>query len=63
MIFYENIAKAARLLLKSSGTLYFELNENYAEETKLLMEEIGFISVEIKMDLQGKKRMLKAIQK
>ena len=63
LIFYENIGKAARLYLKSGGKLYFELNENYAEETKQLMEEIGFISVEIKVDLQGKKRMLKAIQK
>lgn len=63
LIFYENIGKAARLYLKSGGILYFELNENYAEETKQLMEEIGFISVEIKVDLQGKKRMLKAIQK
>lgn len=63
LIFYENIGKAARLYLKSGGILYFELNENYAEETKQSMEEIGFISVEIKVDLQGKKRMLKAIQK
>ncbi len=63
LIFYENIGKAARLYLKSGGKLYFELNENYAEETKQLMDEIGFISVEIKVDLQGKKRMLKAIQK
>lgn len=63
LIFYESIGKAARLYLKSGGKLYFELNENYAAETKQLMEEIGFISVEIKVDLQGKKRMLKAIQK
>ncbi len=63
LIFYENIGKAARFYLKSGGKLYFELNENYAEETKQLMEEIGFISVEIKLDLQDKKRMLKAIQK
>jgi release factor glutamine methyltransferase len=63
LVFYNNIAKAARLFLKSGGVLYFELNENYAEETKQLMEEIGFISVEIKVDLQGKKRMLKAIKK
>ena len=63
LIFYESIAKAARIFLKSGGALYYELNENYAEETKQLMEEIGFISVEIKVDLQGKKRMLKAIHK
>ena len=63
LIFYESIGKAARFYLKSGGKLYFELNENYAEETKQLMEEIGFISVEIKLDLQDKKRMLKAIQK
>lgn len=63
LIFYDNIGRAARLFLKSGGVLYYELNENYASETKQLMEEIGFISVEIKVDLQGKKRMLKAIQK
>lgn len=63
LIFYDHIGRAARLFLKHGGILYYELNENYAEETKQLMEEIGFISVEIKVDLQGKKRMLKAIQK
>lgn len=63
LVFYENIGKAARLYLKSGGALYYELNENYADESKQLMEQIGFISVEIKVDLQGKKRMLKAIQK
>jgi len=60
LIFYEQVARFARQYLKPTGTLYFELNENYAEETKTLIEKFGFKDVIIKKDLQGKKRMLGA---
>lgn len=63
LVFYEAIAKAAAVYLKKGGKLYFELHENYADQTLKLVEEIGFIACEIKPDLQGKKRMLKAIRK
>jgi release factor glutamine methyltransferase len=63
LIFYQVIAEKALRYLKTGGHLYFELNENYAEETSELITDLGFKAVEIKLDLQGKKRMLKAIKK
>ena len=63
LIFYKEIALKALKYLKSGGSLYFELNENFADETSKLISDLGFIAIEIKLDLQGKKRMLKAIKK
>ena len=63
LVFYKSIAEKAQNLLKSNGLLFFELHENYAIETKELVESLGFDEVEIKLDLQGKNRMLKAKKK
>ncbi|WP_300352643.1 peptide chain release factor N(5)-glutamine methyltransferase [Fluviicola sp.] len=60
LLFYRAIAEYAVSNLADQGCLFFELHENYAFETKAMVEELGFTSVEIKEDLQGKKRMLKA---
>ena len=50
-------------LLKPNACLFFELHESYAEQTKELILDVGFDEVEIKLDLQGKSRMLKAKKK
>lgn len=60
LIFYEQVARFARQYLKTEGSLYFELNENFAEEIKILVQKFGFKNTVIKKDLQGKQRMLKA---
>jgi release factor glutamine methyltransferase len=63
LIFYKEIGLKALTYLKSGGILYFELNENFADQTSKLISDLGFDAVEMKLDLQGKKRMLKAIKK
>ena len=63
LIFYKAIAEKALRLLKPDGCLFFELHESYAELTKELVIAIGYDAVEIKLDLQGKSRMLKAKKK
>lgn len=63
LIFYKAIAEKALLYLKPNGNLYFELNENFADETFKLIVQLGFENCELKLDLQGKKRMLKANKK
>jgi release factor glutamine methyltransferase len=63
LVFYKAITEKANSLLNSNGLLFFELHENYAVETKRLVESLGFDEVEIKLDLQGKNRMLKAKKK
>jgi release factor glutamine methyltransferase len=60
LLFYRAIAEYASKTLNNEGHLFFELHENYALETGTMVESIGFSSVEIKEDLQGKNRMLKA---
>jgi release factor glutamine methyltransferase len=61
IIFYERIADLAQQKLKNGGLLYFELHHLYSAEVIAYLEKIGFHHIEIKKDLQGKNRMLKAV--
>ncbi|WP_343747867.1 peptide chain release factor N(5)-glutamine methyltransferase [Fluviicola sp.] len=61
LLFYRSLTIYASKSLAPGGLLFFELHENYARETKQMVEESGFTSVEIREDLQGKQRMLKAV--
>jgi release factor glutamine methyltransferase len=58
LIFYRMIAENA--ILREGGAVYVELNEFHAEETKAVFLENGY-QVEMREDMQGKVRMLKAI--
>ncbi len=60
LIFYKAIASHASKLLKQNGLLFFEIHERLANETKEAIEALGFADVEIRKDLQGKDRMIKA---
>lgn len=60
LIFYQQIAEFALKKLALNGALYVEFNENLAHETKALLNKIGFNNTEIRQDLQGRNRMLKA---
>ena len=60
LIFYKAIASQASKLLKKNGLLFFEIHERLALETKEAIEALGFVDVEIRKDLQGKDRMIKA---
>ncbi|ASS49249.1 MAG: protein-(glutamine-N5) methyltransferase, release factor-specific [Candidatus Fluviicola riflensis] len=61
LLFYEAITQKAIRQLNPGGWLFFELHEDFAEETKQMVENTGgFSMVEIRNDLQGKARMLRA---
>jgi len=60
LLFYRKLAEQARKRLNPGGMLFFELHEKYANETAELVRSLGFQQVEIKQDLQGKNRMLRA---
>lgn len=60
LIFYNKIAQLAIDSLKPNGSLFFEINEYLGEETVALVKKIGFTSVELRKDLFGKNRMLRA---
>jgi release factor glutamine methyltransferase len=63
IIFYQRIADLAIQKLKIGGFLYFELHHLYSKEVKSYLEQIGFQSIEIKKDLQGKNRMIRGERK
>jgi len=62
LLFYIALGEQAKERLVDGGLLYFELHEEYAADTKDAMEQLGFKNVEVRNDMQGKPRMLKAIK-
>jgi len=60
LIFYREIAQKSLKLLKSGGKVYCELNESLGDETYLVFAEFGYTKIEIRKDLNGKNRMIKA---
>lgn len=60
LIFYRVIANFARIHLPPSGRLYFEINEKQGPQMEMLLAENGFRDIQLKKDLQGKERMIKA---
>lgn len=59
LIFYEAIANFAKNNLKETGKLYFEINEHYGEEVRLMLEDKDFKEVTILKDINEKDRMVK----
>ncbi|MBS9524376.1 peptide chain release factor N(5)-glutamine methyltransferase [Litoribacter alkaliphilus] len=58
LIFYRTIAEKGLKALKPGGTLYFEINEAFGQETKELMGALGYEKVSIYQDLNGKDRIV-----
>jgi release factor glutamine methyltransferase len=58
--FYEAIATFALNNLKKNGFLFLEINENFGGKTVDLLLNNGFIRAEIRQDMYGKDRMIKA---
>jgi release factor glutamine methyltransferase len=58
--FYQAICEFAQHNLKKDGTLYFEINEYLGEEMIKLLENFNFKDIELKKDMFGKDRMIKA---
>lgn len=59
LIFYDAIAQFAQINLKNNGKIYFEINEVYGHECKLLLEEKGFKNVMLVKDISNKNRILR----
>lgn len=58
LIFYENILNFAKIKLKPSGKIFFEINETMGREVVDLCHSLGFNNVEIKSDINGKDRIV-----
>lgn len=59
LVFYKAIAEFGKMHLKPNGSIYVEINESLGDLTQRLFKENGF-SVELKKDMQGKDRMIRA---
>ena len=59
LVFYRKILEFAQKTLKSSGEVWFEINEKFGNEMKNLCLAKGFKDVEIIKDFRGKDRILK----
>lgn len=60
LLFYRVIAQKAGTALAPGGSLYFEINEQFGPQTARLLETSGYREVELRNDLFGKPRMIRA---
>jgi release factor glutamine methyltransferase len=63
LVFYEAIARFAKAHLSSAGMLYYELNEFNGAEVLQIVKAQSFAEAELKKDMSGKTRILKAVKR
>jgi release factor glutamine methyltransferase len=61
LLFYRHIAAFGQKHLVSGGAVYVEINAILSESTHAVFAEYGYKNIELKKDMQGKNRMMKAI--
>lgn len=61
LVFYRAIAEFAVVALNGGGRLYFEINPLKAQDMNDLLVDAGFHNVELRNDIFGKTRMIKAV--
>ncbi len=54
--FYRAIAQLSGRILKPGGILLFEINERFGEETKKLLQDLGYKNCQVMQDIFGKDR-------
>ncbi|MEG1685537.1 MAG: peptide chain release factor N(5)-glutamine methyltransferase [Bacteroides sp.] len=62
LLFYRKIAEFGKQSLLPNGTIYFEINQTFGQQTKEMMEQLGYTQVEIIKDMFGKDRIAKAVR-
>lgn len=60
LIFYEKIARLASGSMKKEGKLFFEINRQKANRVASILRKNGFRNIEIRKDISGNERMIKA---
>ena len=60
LIFYSKIADLAKNHLTKNGLLFFEINQYLGQETKVMLSKKGFKNIELRKELFGNDRMIKA---
>lgn len=62
LIFYNKISDIALKMLNSNGHLYFEINQTKGTDVMELLKRKGFENVELRNDISGNSRMIKAMK-
>jgi release factor glutamine methyltransferase len=62
LLFYRKIGLLALQLLNNGGLLFFEINRRFGKEVVTMLQELGYEAVELRQDLFGNDRMVKAIK-
>ncbi len=62
LLFYERIASLAGELLVERGRLFFEIHRNRGEEVCAMLHRNGFREVELRKDISGNERMVRAVK-
>lgn len=60
LIFYQKIADLAITSLDENGMLFFEINQYLGKEMVTMLKSKGFKNIELRKDLSGNDRMVKA---
>jgi release factor glutamine methyltransferase len=60
LIFYKKIAELAQKSLNPNGKLFFEINQYLGKEMMDLLRKMNFKNVELRKDIYGNDRMIKA---
>lgn len=61
LLFYKKLADFAPRHLKNRGSLFVEINEALGNEVVSVFQSAGFSNVQLRKDMQGKDRMVKAM--
>ena len=61
LVFYKRIAKLGIEHLTEGGSLFFEINQYYAAEIAGVLKKLNYKKIELRKDLQGNYRMIKAL--
>ena len=62
LLYYQQIAAVAQQLLKPGGSIYLEINEQYAAAVTELLRQQRFNTIQVHPDLFGKDRFVSATQ-
>ncbi len=60
LLFYEKIAEFSLTHLNAKGTLYFEIHQDFGKEIVKMLDNKGFLKIELKQDISKNDRMIRA---
>lgn len=61
LVFYRAIARLGQRHLNKGGSIYFEFNAAFGKDTCEILNQMGYHGVELRRDITGRDRMVKAL--